>query len=313
MRSMRARLRPGVEPLHRVLRGKPWVLLRDPVTQRFHRVVPAVWRVLALLDGQRTLDEVWSLACEQAEQRQGEAISQHDLVQLMGSLYANDMLQTQVSPDAGEVFQRYQRQRRARFKQSWLNPMSVKLPLLHPDAWFELQVGLARAMFSWPMLLLWLVVVMPGAALGWRHWDELTTNLSDRVLSAGNLALLWLTYPLVKAVHEWAHGLAVKAWGGVVREIGLMFIVLMPVPYVDATSSYSFPSKWARATVAAAGIMAELLIGALAVYVWVLAEPGWVRAVAFNVILISTVSTVLVNGNPLMRYDGYFVVCELLE
>jgi putative peptide zinc metalloprotease protein len=316
VRGMQPRLRPGVQPLHRMLRGKPWVLLQDPVTQRFHRVAPAVWRVLELLDGRRTLDELWTTACMHAEAGgagQAEAISQHELVQLMGTLYANDLLQTQVSPDAAEVFQRYTKQRRARFKQSWLNPMSIKLPLLHPDAWFEGRAGLARALFSLPVLLLWLLFVAPAAVLAWQHWQALTENLSDRVLSTGNLALLWLTYPLVKAVHEWAHGMAVKAWGGVVREIGIMFIVFTPVPYVDATSSYGFPSKWARAAVAAAGIMAELLIGAIAVYVWLLAEPGWVTAVAFNVFLITGVSTLLVNGNPLMRYDGYFILCDVLE
>jgi putative peptide zinc metalloprotease protein len=313
VRSSRPRLRPGVKPLHRMLRGKAWVLLQDPMTQKFHRLPPAVWRVLALLDGRRTLDDVWSQACSDAERHQAQAISQNELVQLMASLYANDLLLTQSSPDSAEVFERYERQKKAKFKQSWLNPMSIKLPLLHPDAWFQSQVALARAVFTLPMLLLWLLLVLPAINLGWQNWDALTNNLSDRVLSTGNLALLWVTYPLVKAVHEWAHGLAVKAWGGTVREIGLMFIVLTPVPYVDATSSYGFPSKWSRATVAAAGIFAELLICALAIYCWVLAEPGWVRAVAFNVILITGVSTVLVNGNPLMRYDGYFILCDVLE
>ena len=319
VRFLKPRLRPGVQPLHRVLRGAPWVLLQDPVTQRFHRVSPQVWRVLALLDGSRTLDEVWAEALAQGEAAGNgeapatEAISQHELVQLLSSLHANDLIATQVSPDAGEVFERYQRQRRAKLKQSWLNPMSIKLPLLHPDAWFQRQAGLAGAVFTLPVLLLWALLVAPAVGLAWQHWTPLTENLSDRVLSAGNLALLWAVYPVVKAVHEWAHGLAIKAWGGTVREVGLMFIVLTPVPYVDATSSYRFPSKWARATVAAAGIMAELVLGALALYVWLLAEPGWVRALAFNVVLIAGVSTVLVNGNPLMRYDGYFIACDLLE
>lgn len=326
VRFLRPRLRDGVQALHRRLRGKPWILLFDPLTQRFHRMTPQVWRVLQLLDGRRTLDEIWEAACAQAVATSVEApreeaaplagedtISQHELVQLMSSLHANDLLQTQVSPDAGEVFDRFQRQQRAKLRQSWLNPISIRVPMVFPDAWFDRQASLARAIFRWPALMLWLALVIPSAVLAWQHWGALTENLSDRVLSASNVALLWLTYPLVKAVHEWAHGLAVKAWGGTVREMGLMFIVFMPVPYVDATSSYRFPSKWARAAVAAAGIMAELALGSIAVYVWLMAEPGWVTAIAFNVILIAGVSTVLVNGNPLMRYDGYFIACDLLE
>lgn len=316
VRFLKPRLREGVEPLHRRLRGRAWVMLQDPVTQRFHRLTPQVWRVLQLLDGRRTLDEVWSEACAQSDAEgdgEGSAISQHELVQLLSSLHANDLLQTQISPDAGEAFERYRRQQRARWKQSWLNPMSLKLPLLYPDAWFERHAAWARRLFSLPVALLWLAVVAPAAVLAWQHWSALTENLSDRVLSASNLALLWLTYPLVKAFHEWAHGMAVKAWGGTVREIGLMFIVFSPVPYVDATSSYRFPSKWARAAVAAAGILAELFLGAIAVYVWLVAEPGLVTAIAFNVLLIAGVSTVLVNGNPLMRYDGYYILCDVLE
>lgn len=317
VRHLRPQLREGIEPLHRRLRGKAWVLLLDPVSQRFHRMTPAIWQVLALLDGRRTLDEVWQAACVQAESAVDSAtastISQNELVQLMSTLHANDLLQSQVSPDASEVYERHRRQDRVRIKQTWMNPMSVRIPLLHPDAWFQKRAALARMLFTWPFLFAWLALVTPAAVLAWQNWTALTENLSDRVLSASNLALLWFIYPIVKGIHEWAHGMAVKAWGGTVREIGVMFILFTPVPYVDASSSYRFTSKWARAAVAAAGIMAELLIGAVAMYVWVSAQPGLVTAIAFNVVLIAGVSTLLVNGNPLMRYDGYFIACDLLE
>ena len=312
LRHLRPRLREGVQPLHRRLRRRAWVLLSDPVGQRFHRTTPEVWRVIALCDGHRTLDQVWDAACAQADDS-GASISQHELVQLISALHSNDLLQTQVSPDASEVFERFERQRRARLKQNWLNVMSLRLPLFHPDAWFDRQTALARAVFSTPVALLWLALVLPAGVLAAQHWAALTENLSDRVLSASNLALLWFVYPTVKAVHEWAHGLAVKAHGGAVREVGLLFIVFTPVPYVDATSSYRFASKWARAQVAAAGIAAELALGAVALLVWLAAEPGLTTALAYNVVLIAGVSTVLVNGNPLMRYDGYFIATDLLE
>ena len=312
VRFLRPRLREGVLTLHRRLRGKPWVLLVDPVTQRFHRLTPRVHRVVKLLDGRRTLDETWTAACEQVD-GDGGAISQHELVQLLSALYAQDLLQSQVAPDAEEAFERHRRQQRARLRQTWINPLSIKLPLLHPDAWFSRRAALARRLFTGLTLAAWAALVLPASVLAWQHWHALTENLSDRVLAASNVVLLWFTYPIVKSVHEWAHGMAVKAFGGTVREIGLMFIMFTPVPYVDATSSYRFASKWQRAVVAAAGIMAELALGAIAVYVWLTAESGLVTAVAFNVILIAGVSTVIVNGNPLMRYDGYFILCDVLE
>jgi putative peptide zinc metalloprotease protein len=309
-------LRDGVEVVHRRLRGRPWVLLVDPITQRFHRVTPKVWSVLALLDGRRTLDEVWALASASATNTAGEAaavISQDELVQLMATLHGQDLLRNVVPPDASEVQERFDKQQGQQRKQRWGNPMSLRWALWHPDAWFERQAAWARALMSWPVGLLWLAWVAPAALLAVQHLDTLTANLSDRVLSAGNLALLWLVYPLVKAVHEWAHGMAVKAWGGRVREMGVMLVLFTPVPYVDASASYRFPSKWARAAVAAAGIAAELALGAGALYVWLAAQDGVVKAVAFNVVLIAGFSTLVVNGNPLMRYDGYFIACDLLE
>ncbi|WP_417068696.1 hypothetical protein [Niveibacterium terrae] len=318
VRWLKPRLRDGVRCYHRVFRGKAAVLLFDPASHRFHRLSPEAWRVVELFDGRLSLDQIWEKAAlaeadSDSAAPPGDAISQHELVQLVSQLYGGDLLQSQVTPDAAEVLERFERQRKAKIKQVFTNPLSVKLPLLHPDPWLAKQLGLARALFSWPVLGIWLCLVLPAAVLAGMHWGELTENLSDRVLSTQNLLIAWFTYPVVKALHEWSHALAVKRWGGRVREAGMMLLVFTPVPYVDATDSYGFAGKWQRAMVAAAGIMAELTLGAIAVYLWLLAEPGPLRAVAYNVILIAGVSTLLVNGNPLMRYDGYFVLSEWLE
>jgi putative peptide zinc metalloprotease protein len=131
------------------------------------------------------------------------------------------------------------------------------------------------------------------------HWSELTNNLADRVLATESLLLLLLTYPFVKALHELGHGYAVKKWGGEVHEIGVMFLVFMPVPYVDASAASVFHEKWRRALVGAAGILVEMFLAALALFVWLNAEEG--------------VSTLLFNGNPLLRFDGYYVLADLIE
>jgi putative peptide zinc metalloprotease protein len=133
------------------------------------------------------------------------------------------------------------------------------------------------------------------------------------VLSAQNLLLLWLAYPLIKAVHELGHGFAVKRWGGEVHEIGIMLLVLMPVPYVEASAASAFPDKRHRMVVGAMGIMVELLLAALALMLWLQMEPGAARALAFNVMLIGGVSTLFFNGNPLLRFDGYYVLADWLE
>lgn len=314
VRHLKPQLRGSVAALPRTLRGKTWVLLHDSFTRKFIRVTPEAWQVMMLMDGRHTLDEIWEMACARADRENApETVGQHELVQMLGQLYSNDMLATQVPADASEMLSRFRKQRFNRWKQSYFNPLSIKIPLFYPDLWFEKQRNWSDKLFSRMALAVWLILVLPAMFLVGQHWNALTENFSDRVLASHNLFILWLTYPVVKSIHEWAHGMAVKAWRGSVREIGLLLIFFMPVPYVDASSSYRFVSKWHRAAVSAAGIMAELLLGALAMYVWLWAEAGTVRALAFNVILISGVSTLLINGNPLMRYDGYYILTDILE
>jgi putative peptide zinc metalloprotease protein len=155
--------------------------------------------------------------------------------------------------------------------------------------------------------------VSAGAVLSVSHWTDLTENITDRVLDPANLVLLWFVYPVVKTIHELGHAYATRRWGGEVHEIGVMLLVLSPVPYVDASSSWGFKDKYRRMVVGSAGIAVELFLGSLALFVWLAVEPGAVRAIAYNVMLICGVSTLLFNGNPLLRFDGYYVLSDAIE
>jgi len=95
--------------------------------------------------------------------------------------------------------------------------------------------------------------------------------------------------------------------------MGLMFIAFYPIPYVEASAALSFPSKWDRAAVAGAGVIVELVIASVAFFLWIGAEPGTVRTILFNTMVISGLSTLAVNGNPLLKFDGYHVLCDVIE
>ena len=90
-------------------------------------------------------------------------------------------------------------------------------------------------------MLLWLAVVLPALLLVPPHWGDLTNGIADRVLAVNNLLMIWLLFPLIKALHELGHGIAAKAGGGEVHDMGIMLLVLMPVPYVDASSVEPVP------------------------------------------------------------------------
>ena len=155
--------------------------------------------------------------------------------------------------------------------------------------------------------------MIPAVLIGAAHWSDLTANLIDQMITPQNLVLLWFLFPIIKALHEFGHAFAVKVFGGEVHEMGIMLLVFSPVPYVDASASSAFPSKWQRAVVGAAGMIVELVIASVAMFVWVSVEPGTVRMLAYNTIMIAGISTVLFNANPLLRFDGYYMLADLIE
>lgn len=291
-------------------RGRAWYVLRDPAGGRLHRFTPAAWLLVSLMDGQRTVDAVWR---EGAARLGDDAPTQDEVLGLLSQLHQADLLLADVSPDVDDLLARGRKQRRSVWLQNLKNPMSLRLPLWDPDAFLTRTLPAVGWLFGRAGGLLWLALVLPALVAAGMHWPALTGNLSDRALSPDNLLLLLVVFPFVKAVHELAHGWAVKRGGGEVHEMGLMLLVLAPVPYVDASASTGFRSRWARAVVGAAGMLAELGLAALAMAVWLLVEPGLVRSVAFNVMLVAGVSTLVFNANPLLRYDGYFILCDLIE
>jgi len=308
--GLRLRLRAHAR-FHRTLfRGQVWYVLQDRTSGRFHRFSPSAHLLVGLMDGARTLEEVWSAASAKLGD---DALTQDEVIRLLGQLHAADVLFGDIPPDIGELADRGRRQRRKRLMAGLMNPLAIRVPLLDPDEFLNATAPIARLIFSGFGAVLFLLLVGYAVLLAGQNWEGLSGDITDRVLATENILLLVITYPLVKTVHELGHAWAVKRWGGEVHEIGVMLLVFMPVPYVDASDSMSFASKWRRAVVGGAGILVEVALASIAMIVWVNAEPGLVRAFAFSVMLICGISTVVFNGNPLLRFDGYYVLSDLIE
>jgi putative peptide zinc metalloprotease protein len=291
-------------------RGVLWYLITDRRSGRVHRFSPAAYLLLSRMDGRRTVAQIWQ---EVVQALGEEAPGQDEVIQLLGQLHASDLLQCDVMPDTAELFDRFGKQARGTWQRNLLNPLAIRLPLWDPDAFLKRTLPWVQPLLSRFGFLLWLAVVLTGIVLAAAHWQELTENFSDRVLALHNLVILWLTFPVLKALHELGHAYATRAGGGEVHELGIMLLVLMPIPYVDATATAGFRRRWRRVFVGAAGMMVEVFLASLALFLWLLVEPGAWRAVLFNVMLIAGVSTLLFNGNPLLRYDGYYMLSDLLE
>ncbi|WP_067521338.1 efflux RND transporter periplasmic adaptor subunit [Endozoicomonas ascidiicola] len=308
--DLRVRLRKHAHIHRHVYREKVWYVLQDHVTGQFHRFKPAAYQMIALMDGTRTLQQIWEIACDEL----GDNLpSQDEVIQLVGQLNKANVVQTDKLPD----IELLQKQRTQAIRSKWLqqikSPLSIRIPLVDPEAFLAKTAPIALGIFSRLGIMLWLLTVLLAGVLAVTHWEALTENLSDRLLATENLLLMALVYPVVKLVHELGHAYAVKRWGGEVHEMGVMLLVMFPVPYVDASAASSFHNKHQRMIVGAVGILGELLMSAIAMIVWVNVEPGVVRALAFNVMLIGGFSTLLFNGNPLLRFDAYYVLADYLE
>src|SRR6187399_1094181 len=308
--ALKPRLRGHVEIHRHSYRDAIWFVLQDHSSGRSHRLTPAAYAFIGLMDGTRTVQNIWDLCNERSGR---DAPTQDDVVRLLGQLHAADALICDVPPDTRELFRRFQRQQRQTWRQRTWTPLAIRVPLFDPDRFLERTAFLVRPLFGWLGAVIWLSIVSAGLVLAGLNWSALSENVVDRALAPQNLLLLWFVYPLVKAVHELGHAYATKIYGGEVHEIGVMFLVFVPVPYVDASAASSFPNKHERMVVGAIGIGVEMLLASVAVFVFAHATNGMVHAVAYNVILIGGVSTLLFNGNPLLRFDGYYVLSDILE
>jgi putative peptide zinc metalloprotease protein len=308
--ALKPRLRAHARIHRHVYRGQPWYVLEDTVNQKVHRFTPATHAVIGLMDGRRTTQEIFEIATETLGD---DAPTQDELIRLLGQLHGADVLQSDVPPDTAELLDRYQKGERQLLQSRLLSPLALKIPLLDPDRWLARLVPFVRPLMGPLGVALWLAVVLPALFMVGAHWSELTEGVLDRLLVPRNLLLIWLVFPVIKALHELGHGITTRYFGGEVHDMGLMFLVFAPVPYVDASSASAFPRKHQRALVAGAGMIVEVFLAALAFYVWLSVEPGAVRTLAYNAMLIAGVTTLTFNANPLLRFDGYYILADLIE
>jgi putative peptide zinc metalloprotease protein len=307
--GQRVALRPHVRVHRQMFRGERWFVLRDPFSNQFFRVRPAAYEFLARLGLDRTVESVWNERCEADPL---EAPGQEEVLRLLAQLYGANLLHGALPADSAQLFERY-RKRRARETRAYLlNIMFARIPLFDPDAWLKRFAWMGRVAFSWPGLVIWLVAVLAGVKVVIDR-GALAIQQSEGILSLGSLPLLYVGMVLVKTLHEFGHSFACRRFGGEVHTMGVMFLLFTPVPYMDATSSWAFRSRWKRAAVGAAGMYVEVFVAALAAFVWAATGPGAINSLAYNMMFVASVSTVLFNANPLLRFDGYYILSDLLD
>ena len=132
-------------------------------------------------------------------------------------------------------------------------------------------------------------------------------------MAASNWPWLFLVLAATKVLHELGHALACRHFGGECHEIGVMLLVFVPCLYCNVSDSWMLPNKWRRIAVAAAGMYVELVLASIATLLWWFSAPGLFNAICLNTMLVCSLGTLLFNGNPLLRYDGYYILSDLID
>jgi putative peptide zinc metalloprotease protein len=307
--NQRLSLHPGVRVRRQVYRGERYYVLENPMANQFFRIRPPAYEFVARLRSDRTVDEVWRECLEVFPE---EAPGQEAVVLLLGQLYQANLLQYDHALDTAELFKRHQKRTSQEMRSRLANIMFFRIPLLDPDRFLVRLLPLVGPLFSVFGLILWLGVVVAGLMHVAGNWQAVE-NQYQGVLAPGNLPLLYAGLVFLKTIHEFGHAFACRKFGGEVHTMGIMFMIFTPVPYVDVTSSWSIRSRWRRALVGSAGMIVELFVAAIAAVVWARSAPGVVHSLAYNMMFVASVSTLVFNLNPLLRFDGYYILSDLLE
>ncbi|MCM8533220.1 MAG: hypothetical protein NE330_18775 [Lentisphaeraceae bacterium] len=297
-------------------RSKIWYVVQDPGNNQFFRVNQAAYQFIAYLDGKRSVDSAWNICYEEYGD---DAPTQGEAITLLGQLYTSNLLQGDVPADTAGLLKRHRRRLKRETGAYVKGIMFARIPLFNPDHLLDRWSFLFGPVFSKVGYIIGLIVILCGLSFTFNNFDSLARESQDS-LSLSNIPLLYLMFAVTKLLHEFGHGFACKYYGlktgtgGTVNTMGVALLLMTPVPYVDATSSWALKNKWMRVAVAGAGMYVELLFAAVAAILWSQTAPGDpLHVLSFNVMFISSVTTILFNGNPLLRYDAYYMLADALE
>ena len=285
-----------------------WYMVEDEVTGKFFQIGLPQYTFLSLLDGSRTVS---SAIMRTATLLRQHAIDEQEAAGLVKWAIESGLVETEFSSSSARRAQ-VESDEMTRKAVSWMNPISLRIPLFNPDT----LVTVATRGLAWLVnpvgAVLWMLVVLYGGFQFLTHTEEF---INGRVASFSADDVLWfaIAWLLLKLVHEFAHGLVCKRFGGRVTSFGVLFLLLIPLPYVDVTSSWRFSNKWYRILTSAAGMLVEVFVAAVACVVWVESSPGPLQYHAGNLIIAATLHTFLFNANPLMKFDGYYMLSDWLE
>jgi putative peptide zinc metalloprotease protein len=312
-KSVRVRLRCDLAIEAQKYEGRTFHVVKDPVSLRYYRLKDNEYFLLQYLDGKHTLED----AQKEYEVRYRPDRLKLEDVEAFAQQLVNAGLAQNESPRAGkQLYEQRNKRRRSEWMQTLTNILYIKIPVFDPDFLLKRMLRWLGWIFALWFFALSVGLMLSAALLVATHFETFRSKLPEQHLffRFQTIAYMWAALGAVKIIHEFGHGLSCKTFGGEVHEMGALLLCLSPALYCNVSDAWTLPNKWHRIIISAAGIYVELVIAAIATFVWWnSATHPFINNLALSLMVVCSISTVVFNANPLMRYDGYYVLADWLE
>lgn len=308
LNSIVLRARDSLEVHVRAEGDKPVFVIEDELTSRFYRIGEAEYTFLSMLDGKTTFA---SALARTASLLHRESLTEDRAANFCKWLVETGLASTDQSTTTERLLEHHEKTLSRNQKGRW-SLLTQRFPLIYPRKSVEILNELFGWLFTATSGIAWIALVAFACVQIGTHWTQLMRS-GRAVIAADNWMWLLTSWIALKILHEAAHAIACRRFGGNVREAGILFILFVPLPYVDVTSAWRIASRWKRITVSSAGMIAEIAVASMAAIVWCQLDDGLVRQNALNLMVSAGITTLVFNANPLMRFDGYYILVDLMN
>jgi putative peptide zinc metalloprotease protein len=292
--------------------GRTYWIVKEPIGLQYFRFQEEEYAILGMLDGDISLDEIKERF---EEEFPPQKITLDELQQFLGMLHRSGLVVANVPGQGKQLNKRRGERKRKELIQAVSNILCIRFKGFDPERLLNWIYPFVSWFFTVPAVIITVLFGLSALTLVMVEFGEFQRKLPEfqQFFNVHNAFWLMVVLAVTKIFHEFGHGLSCKHFGGECHEMGVMFLVLTPCLYCNVSDSWLLPNKWARASIGAAGMYVELVLASFATYIWWFTYPGLLHNLCLNVVFISSVSTVIFNANPLLRYDGYYILSDLVE
>ncbi len=293
-------------------RGERVFVLGDPLGLEYFHLNEQEYFLLQHFDGRHSADDIKNAFDSRFAPFR---IEYSEIEQYLIDFHRKQLLRTSQSDMGKRLYRARESESARRWRKSWGSPLAIRFRGLNPDRFFQWLTPATAWLFGRWIVAINLTIMLAASLCLATFYDEFTTRLPamEQFFAGPNIVLLMTTMVLMKVVHECAHGVLYHRLGGRCHELGVMLLVFLPTLYVNTSDSWRLRSKYHRAGIAAAGIYADLCMAAYATFGWWFSAPGLIQYLCLNIMFLGAVSTLLFNGNPLLKFDGYYALSDLIE